>query len=476
MTESPQIALVPGSSALQLLFNLVRDAQAKFPASLGQLALPEDVKIFRKSYPQVLPEFEHLRISAPDSAEIAHFMCQKMRAQLVWDEGDQQQSLHEYLQREFEPLALKRHEFLGQPGWKPEPVYRGRRYTGDAIPEMGQLLTGEGMISPQAGARLQDHDLLINGEINLSNRKVVVMGAGAEMASTYYWLSAGAEVLWLDTAAPPAHWWEDDELAGYLVWPEHHADLLGQPGEILATIKSFAQGQPVDLALYAYAPGQAREMRLTGAMNGIVDALPSDLIASVTMLVSPTTPSRISDQEIAVQAKNLDQRKLWERACATLGLLGRRPGWSGTGDAAVSNTVVSIQGASYQVAQYIGKVIMAEVWSRIGQMGHADPTPLRVSANTAAITRTRSLDHPVFAAAFGGAAAFGVETLTPRQSRVLNGLLAVADWTSEDSPTPGQVRVHGGIHTLAYELESALWVAAVIGFVRSPRLIKGLFR
>ena len=99
---------------------------------------------------------------------------------------------------------------------------------------------------------------------------------------------------------------------------------------------------------------------------------------------------------------------------------------------------------------------------------------MRVSANTAAITKTRSLDHPVFAAAFGGAAAFGVETLVPRQSRLINGLLTVRDWLCPALPEPGAVRVHGGIHTLPYPLGSALRVAAAIGFARSPRLLRGL--
>ena len=161
---------------------------------------------------------------------------------------------------------------------------------------------------------------------------------------------------------------------------------------------------------------------------------------------------------------------------ARLGLLGTGGGSVVIGDAATTRTVVNIQGASYQAAQYLGKILMAQCWSTFGQLSAADPQPLRVSANTAAITRTRSLDHPVFAAAFGGAAALGVETLTPRQSRCLNGLLAVHDWLNPDAPCVGQVRVHGGLHTLPYPLGRALRVAAAIGFARSPRLLKGLIR
>jgi len=156
------------------------------------------------------------------------------------------------------------------------------------------------------------------------------------------------------------------------------------------------------------------------------------------------------------------------------GLLGRDGGSVVNGDEACTRTVVGIQGASYQAAQYLGKVIMAEHWSRDGTDAGSVRQPIRVSANTAAITRTRSLDHPVFTAAFGGAAAFGVQTFTPRQSRRINGLLALADWLRPEAQEPGRVGVHGGIHTLPYPLEGALRVAAAIGFARSPRLLRGL--
>jgi hypothetical protein len=119
---------------------------------------------------------------------------------------------------------------------------------------------------------------------------------------------------------------------------------------------------------------------------------------------------------------------------------------------------------------------MAEAWATHGQI-HADNLdPLRVSANTAAITKTRSLDHPVFDAAFGGAAAMQVQTFSPEQSKCLNALLAVQDWMSAEIPAPGRVRVHGGIHTLPYPLQSALRPAAVIGFAKAPKLLAGLLK
>ena len=118
----------------------------------------------------------------------------------------------------------------------------------------------------------------------------------------------------------------------------------------------------------------------------------------------------------------------------------------------------------------------AEAWATHGQIHDDNVDPLRVSANTAAITKTRSLDHPVFDAAFGGAAAMQVQTFRPEQSQSLNALLAVQDWLSVEIPAPGIVRVHGGIHTLPYPLEAALRPAAVIGFAKAPKLLAGLFK
>ena len=252
---------------------------------------------------------------------------------------------------------------------------------------------------------------------------------------------------------------------GRLTFPVGPADLLKQPREILATLIAFADGEPLDICLYAYAGGNARELRLTCAMNAIVDAMPRSLIASVSLLISPTTPTPLTPGDVEAVSTQLSNRPAWERCLDTCGLFGAGRGYTQNTNYPTSRTVVSIQGMSYQAAQYLGKIIKATCWAN---------SAMRVSANTAAITRTRSLDHPVFAAAFGGAAALRVETFTPRMSKQISGLLTVHDWLHPNLPTPGHVRVHGGIHTMAYPLNTALRVAAAIGFVRSPGLLRGL--
>lgn len=477
-TAAGSVLLADGQSASALLHAVLAEAAAAFPAALGAARLPDQPQAFRRSYPDDLARFEAARVASAERSAIARHLAAAVQQRLVWADAAGSRPLMDALAEPARPLPLESHAGPAAPGWRPNLVYRGTRYGARELGELGATLVARAVVTPAAGAALArvGAQLLDGDALRLTGRRIVVLGGGAEMAPTRFWVEAGADVLWLDVAPPPAEWLADPQLAGHLYWPRGSVDLLARPQEVLATIEAFAGGGPVDLGLYAYAPGQARELRLTGTMNAIVNALPPELVASVTMLVSPTTATALdADDRTAMEARRA-ARPAWETLLSGLGLLGRGAGRIEVGDGAATRSVVTIQGASYQGAQYLGKVMMAECWSRHGAPQVDRPRPLRVSANTAAITRTRSLDHPVFAAAFGGAGAFGVETFTPRQSRRVNGLLAVADWLADEPPTPGAVRVHGGIHTLPYPLEPALRVAAGFGFARAPRLLRGLLR
>lgn len=460
------IELAGGESASGMLHTVLANAVRDFPQVFSSVSWPADGKAFRSAYPRVLPDFEAARLASGVRGDIAARIVNDLAERIIWREADAEVPLAVALQQEVAPPALACHAFDGAPGWQPSVVYQGRRWQADELAALGDALTARRVITGAAGrafAWLQSQ-VLHNGRLDLSGRRIAVLGGGAEMAPTRFWLRAGADVLWIDTVPPPQEWFDDAAMSGRLFWCEAGADLLRQPREVRAMLLTFADGHPVDLGLYAYAPGQARELRLTGVMNALVDSLPESLVGSVTILVSPTTPTELSAEDLSAMQAREAGRPGWEALLTGLGLMARG-GCAQRGDAATTRTVVSIQGVSYQAAQYVSKILTAEHWAARG---------LRVSANTAAITRTRSMTHPVFAAAFGGAAAFGVETMAPRQSRCLNGLLAVHDWLHPERPVPGSLRVHGGIHTLPYPLESALRIAAAIGFARSPRLIRGL--
>jgi hypothetical protein len=158
----------------------------------------------------------------------------------------------------------------------------------------------------------------------------------------------------------------------------------------------------------------------------------------------------------------------------------------------VSRSIVSIQGTGYQAAQYFEKMMTAEAAATWGRPLTTEPRPLHVSANVAGVSQTRSLQHPIFDAAFGGATAFGVETFAPPTTQALNAMLTAHDWL--DPAAPGNpaasfhtdadrafalltsVRVHGGLYVLPYPADAALRVSAALGAGQRPGQIPAMVR
>ena len=430
---------------------------------------------FRANYVSILPEFEAARINHPARKEISRLLAETFQDQLVYHSANGICELKEHLAHPAEPFLLERLPPNRDPGWRPTLHFLKQNWPD--LSSLSQALISEKIISVGAKEALVWLDQYI-GEgttIDLSARKVVVFGASAEMAPTAQFNAAGAEILWLDLT-PPTKLAKSHFRGGAVQFPAGGVNLLTQPAEILATILGFAAGQRLDLCLYAYSPGQAREMRLTAAMNAIVNALPKVLIESITLLLSPTTATPLAQIDLAAMSHRKNNRPRWEAVLDGLSLLGKGGGATSKGKLGASRTLVRIQGASYQAAQYLGKLMVAETWTQNTQSNNDAEGRFRVSANTAPITQTRSIAHPVFDAAFVGATALGIQTFTPTQSQTLNGLLAVHDWVHPAVPQPGKIRVHGGIHTLPYPMNTALRIAAAIGFIQSPKLFGALFK
>jgi hypothetical protein len=208
------------------------------------------------------------------------------------------------------------------------------------------------------------------------------------------------------------------------------------------------------------------------------------MVRTITMLVSPTTCGVLTSGDVAGEQRRLERRPSWEAFLARIGAFGRGPGHVRVGDVCTNRGIVPIQGTSYAAAQYFGKLIAAETWATRTARHH-------VSANTAGISRTMSMSHPVFDAAFAGANVFGVETYEPGTTATLNGLLAIRDWLDPASPSnPAteyattnaraqaltSTRVHGGVYQLPYPVNDALRVAAVVGAAKDPRRIGPMIR
>ena len=321
-----------------------------------------------------------------------------------------------------------------------------------------------------------------NGDVlDLSQKKFVIFGASAELAPTQLLLEAGASVLWIDIRAPKQLINQTHKFSGKLYFSEQAKDLLHQPKEIKAAIEAFAEGEPVHIGMFAYAAGASQEWRLAASMNAIVFSLKRDLIASVSMLISPTSVAMTQPEDLKKSLSKRNKLPLWQNLLKSLGHFPYESSLETQG-VAVARAIVPIQGVSYQAAQYVSKTLAAEVFAIYGNQLELAAEPIRVSANVAGITKTRSLQHPVFQAAFLGAKSFGVEIFETPTTANLSATLILHDILNDEFDCSKNIeklfsqQVHGGVYALAFSLKPMIEVAAILGLVKRPKLLLGLIK
>jgi hypothetical protein len=471
-----------------MLHGLLMSARARFADAFRALVFPRDSAAFRRSYPEAIVGFEALRQASPQRSEIARFLVEKSHRWMLLRSGGVERPLADSLWELPASPALETTRLRGSRRWLPQVPFDGRDFAARDLGALGELLVSRDLATPAVAEALEwlaANALDAQGRLDLSGRRFALLGAGAEIAPTPLLLAAGAEVLWLDVAAPPEAWLADDALSGSLARAVGLGDLLAAPREIAAALCAVAAAGPIDFGLFAYAGGGGREWRLASTMNAIVDAVGPERVRSVALYVSPTHPAALSRTELEMAARRAATLPGWLRALGATGALGRA-GQCASGDARVQRAVVEMQGASYQAAQYVEKVLAMERWAAYGIAAEGGAAAL--SANVAGITRTRSLEHPVFAAAYAGAGALGVETFAPETTRPLNALLMIHDLLNPKAAgAPGgdrkehpqalfAGRVHGGVYGLAFELQPLLVVAAALGFAKRPALLARFLR
>lgn len=486
--QKPDGVIFPGLSASAMLHGLLTAARARFNDAFRAIVFPRDSKDFRRSYPEAIVAFEVLRQASPQRSEIARFLVEKSHRWILLRSGGIERPLADSLWELPQPSPLETAPLRGRGRWMPSVPFDGESFGARDLAALGERLVARDLATPQVAEALawvSANALDAQGRVDLGGRRFAMLGAGAEIAPTRLLLAAGADVLWLDVAPPPEAWLADDALSGRIVRAAGVGDLLAHPREAAAAVAAFASAGPVDCGLFAYAGGGGREWRLGSTMNAIVDAVGPERVRSVSLYVSPTHPAALSKAELAMAGRRAAALPGWQRALDKLGALGKRS-LAGGGEARVQRAIVAIQGASYQAAQYLEKVLAMERWAVYGVAGEGGSAAL--SANVAGITRTRSLEHPMFAAAYLGGGAFGVETFAPETTRPLNALLMLHDLLNPKAPgASGEPRahapqalfgerVHGGVYGVPFELQPLLVIAAAIGFAKKPSLLGGFLR
>lgn len=486
------VSLPAGETGSGFLHRILCQTASSFGAELGSARFPPHAGAFKKGFGDALVRFEAARIASPLRTEIArHLVASTLGSLQLTALGRSAPLVDALHEKAPDASPTTARPLKGRPGLRAEVPLDGRTYRGLEVLEVADRLHAAHHLTDAARDGLRwivRHIEAQGGALDLHGRRFALMGAGAELSPARMLLAGGATVLWIDVTDPSRMLKEAGEIAGTLIQAEAAHDLLRDPCAVAASIRRFAEDGPVHMGLFAYAPGASRELRVAGAMDAIVRSLGTDVVRSVSMLVSPTSPGEMQREDLEVQGARGASPALWQKVLH-VGRVVRGPGHYGEEGAPVCRAVMSIQGAGYQAAQYLTKIVSAEALAAYGIGGDgATDKAVTVSANVAGITATRSLAHPLFLAAFAGAPAFGVRIFEPATTRALSGLLMLHDVLNPEAPGAAArsngdpsakaralraQQIHGGVYDLPWEFESAVRAAAVLGAARKPSVLFG---
>jgi hypothetical protein len=348
--------------------------------------------------------------------------------------------------------------------------YRGQRLRGDALARQLDAWVAGGVIEPSCAEALRR----VAGNpdwLDLSDLRVVVLGAGAEMGPVHPWLRWGGEVVAVDLPGRPV--WQRllrsaERHAGRLHLPVRGAaDLPDRAGaDLLHDLPALAHwlgsldGRLV-IGNYAYADG-GTHVRVAAA----ADALTGHLLlhhpdAALSSLATPTDVYAVPGEVVEHSRQAYQRRASLTRPVRwlTAGRLLRRNYPPGA-DPGIIDCLVPQQGPNYALAKRLQR------WRATAERA-AGRT---VSLTVAPMTRTRSvLKNRVLAAAYAGAHAFGVEVFEPATSNTLMAALLVHDLRhpapAREHPWQDEAAgaAHSGVWRIAYAPRSALGLAALIG-------------
>jgi hypothetical protein len=504
------VTLLQGATGAQVLAGLLRQAQVEYPSAFEGLELPSDTAGFKGRLAALLPLFEGARVQSEQASEIARSMALGAAAHVrvvstpesAAGTQREERALQEVLGDSAQALPLVRVDLPGPRRLVPSADYAGRLYVERELGQLGSELAQARYATRALAEALAKLGRRSEGAgLSLVGERFVLFGAAAELSPVYTLLEAGAEVLWLDRERPPIDHLLEPRLGGALMYVDRGVDLLTQPAEIRATIVEFARGRPLHFGLHAFAPGSAHPLLLSLTMNEIVRSLPSEIVASVSFLLSPTSVSPIYGED-AQRAEELRSAAPAMRR-ALLRARSLSPGYLRLRDQRLSCAVVPQQGASFQAAEYVAKRLMAEALLVYGSTLAGTRGALEVFANMAPITATRSLASPMMEAAILGAPSYDIMIAKPSTARAVSSLLTVYDvLDSKDraqhaSARDGSGRLgadgarasavllrsrlfarqfHGGVHAQPYALDGIVRMAALRGLAQRPKLALELLR
>lgn len=350
--------------------------------------------------------------------------------------------------------------------------YRGENLRGDSLHRQLDRWVAAGTIEASCAEMVRE--VAANpGWLDLSDLRLVVLGAGSEMGPLAAVLGWGGTVVGVDLPRP-AVWARVAAAvrrgAGTLIAPGTSietagADLLSGLPEVERWLLGI-EGRLV-LGNYVYAPGAAYA-RLSAAVDALAVRLTAERPdTALAFLATPTDVFAVPGDAVGQATERYRRRS---RAARLAHLFSAErlltPNYPPGADPGIADSLVPQQGPNYALAKRIQR------W-RASAARRAGTT---VSFSVAPPTRTRSVtSNRLLAAAYAGAHLFGVEIFEPATSTKLMAALLVHQLRN---PRPAAAQAwqdetvgaaHGGLWRVAYQPRSALGLAALRGLPAAVR-------
>ena len=431
-----------------------------------------------------LPHFRRLveagLVSDAAAVAIARDGLASLHERMRWAAQDGDQPLESAFTQPADgadPLASETIRGEGEPDRTLSVPYAGERLSGDALRRRLTEWVEGGVIEPtcaEAVERVVDNP----DWLDLSDRRVVVLGAAAEMGPLRSLLRWGADVAAVDL--PRKDLWDKligdtRRLAGSMTLPVRSGTgsiTARAGGDLVHDLDAVARwvaelDGPIAIGNYVYADGETNvrvSMAVDVLTQRVVESKGRDDVA-LAFLATPTDVFAVPGSAVERSARNYAERrtsKLLRVPLRTLsgGRLLRRNYVPGQ-DPGINDSVVLQQGPNYLLAKRLQRW-RATAYRADGGL---------VSFKVAPPTRTRSVvKNRALAAAYAGAHRFGIEVFEPGTANTLMAALLVHDLRTgaPGRPHPWEdeayAAAHGGLWTAAYDPRSALGLAALLGF------------
>ncbi|MFI7599346.1 hypothetical protein [Actinoplanes sp. NPDC049681] len=370
------------------------------------------------------------------------------------------------------PLATATITGEGEPERELTVPYRGEILRGDSLHRQLDTWVAAGTIEASC-AEMVRAVAADPGWLDLSDVRLVVLGAGSEMGPLPAVLGWGGTVVGVDLPRPAV--WSRvaataRRSAGTLVAPGTSIEAAG--ADLLSGLPEVARwlldvrGRLV-LGNYVYAPGAAYA-RLSAAVDALTVRLTAERPdTALAFLATPTDVFAVPGDAVAQATERYRRRSRAARLAHVFSaerLL--TPHYPPGADPGIADSLVPQQGPNYALAKRIQR------W-RASTARHAGTT---VSFSVAPPTRTRSVtSNRLLAAAYAGAHLFGVEIFEPATSAKLMAALLVHQLRNPRPAAPQAWQdetagaAHGGLWRVAYQPRSALGLAALRGLPAAVR-------